>query len=106
MVEESPVIRVLAHRIGRPTVTADRHASESPVSSASSRPALGPPSAVADESHEVREPSTDVVVTPARIYVTVELPRCLPRNARGHRNGETTHDPRNCRERPRIPQGD
>ena len=45
-----------------------------PAMSDRSRPALGPPSAIADEAHPVREPTTDVVVTPARIYVTVELP--------------------------------
>ena len=75
MVEESPLdpssgppesVDRLLRRIGtHPSL---------PVGSASSRPALGPPSAVADERHEIREPSTDVVVTPARIYVTVELP--------------------------------
>jgi HSP20 family molecular chaperone IbpA len=36
--------------------------------------ALGPPSAIADESRQVREPEADIVVTPARIYVTLELP--------------------------------
>ncbi len=45
-----------------------------PAISDRSRPALGPPSAIADEHHQGREPTTDVVVTPARIYVTVELP--------------------------------
>src|SRR5690242_10149627 len=36
--------------------------------------ALGPPSAIADEGEPVREPTAEVVVTPARIYVTLELP--------------------------------
>jgi HSP20 family molecular chaperone IbpA len=36
--------------------------------------ALGPPTALADEGESVREPVADVVVTPARIYVTLELP--------------------------------
>ena len=36
-------------------------------------PVLGPPSAVADESR-VHPGTADVVVTPARIYVTLELP--------------------------------
>jgi len=36
--------------------------------------ALGPPTALAEEGDRVREPAADVVVTPARIYVTVELP--------------------------------
>ena len=45
-----------------------------PAMGASDVPALGPPSAVADESHGVREPSADVVVTPTRIFVTLELP--------------------------------
>jgi HSP20 family molecular chaperone IbpA len=36
--------------------------------------ALGPPTALADEGDRAREPIADVVVTPARIYVTVELP--------------------------------
>ena len=36
-------------------------------------PVLGPPSAVADERH-VEPGATDVVVTPDRIYVTLELP--------------------------------
>ena len=35
---------------------------------------LGPPSAVADESREVRESPADVVLTPSRIYVTLEVP--------------------------------
>lgn len=37
-------------------------------------PALGPPSAIADEDQPVRDPAAEVVVTPARIYATVELP--------------------------------
>jgi HSP20 family molecular chaperone IbpA len=36
--------------------------------------ALGPPSAIADERDQAREPAAEVVVTPARIYVTLELP--------------------------------
>ena len=36
--------------------------------------ALGPPTALADEGESLREPVADVVVTPARIYVTLELP--------------------------------
>src|SRR5947208_6239783 len=45
-----------------------------PAIGTSTAPALGPPSAIADESDRVREPTADVVVTPARIYVTLELP--------------------------------
>ena len=40
----------------------------------SKAPALGPPSAIADEPDRVREPAAEVVVTPARIYITLELP--------------------------------
>ena len=40
----------------------------------SKAPALGPPSAIADDHDRVREPAAEVVVTPARIYVTLELP--------------------------------
>lgn len=36
--------------------------------------ALGPPTALAEEGDSMREPVADVVVTPARIYVTLELP--------------------------------
>jgi HSP20 family molecular chaperone IbpA len=36
--------------------------------------ALGPPTALTDEGDSVREPIADVVVTPALIYVTFELP--------------------------------
>jgi HSP20 family molecular chaperone IbpA len=36
--------------------------------------ALGPPTTLAEEGDRVQEPVADVVVTPARIYVTVELP--------------------------------
>ena len=36
-------------------------------------PVLGPPSAVADETHADREAPPEVVVTPDRIYVTIEL---------------------------------
>ncbi|TLZ44606.1 MAG: Hsp20 family protein [Methanobacteriota archaeon] len=36
--------------------------------------ALGPPTALAVEGERAQEPIADVVVTPARIYVTVELP--------------------------------
>src|SRR5256885_14586150 len=45
-----------------------------PAIGTSTAPALGPPSAIADESDRVREPTAEVVVTPARIYVTLELP--------------------------------
>jgi len=45
-----------------------------PAVGSSKTPALGPPTAIAEEGHEVREPAADVVVTPARIYVTLELP--------------------------------
>src|SRR5467141_4835955 len=45
-----------------------------PAIGTSTTPALGPPSAIADESDPVREPAAEVVVTPARIYVTLELP--------------------------------
>lgn len=45
-----------------------------PAMGAARVPILGPPSAIADEIRPVREASADVVVTPARIYVTLELP--------------------------------
>jgi HSP20 family molecular chaperone IbpA len=45
-----------------------------PATGATTARALGPPSAIADESDPVREPAAEVVVTPARIYVTLELP--------------------------------
>lgn len=45
-----------------------------PAVGTSRTPALGPPTAVADEGHAVREPAADVVVTSAKIYVTLELP--------------------------------
>ena len=45
-----------------------------PAVGTSTAPALGPPSAIADEGDRVREPTAEVVVTPARIYVTLELP--------------------------------
>ena len=45
-----------------------------PPMAASKVPILGPPSPVADETRGVREAVADLVVTPARIYVTVELP--------------------------------
>src|SRR5436853_6621109 len=45
-----------------------------PAIGTSTAPALGPPSAIAEESDRVREPTAEVVVTPARIYVTLELP--------------------------------
>lgn len=38
------------------------------------RRALGPPTAIADEGQEARDPVPDIVVTPAKIYVTLELP--------------------------------
>jgi HSP20 family molecular chaperone IbpA len=40
----------------------------------SGAPALGPPTAIATEGPEVRQTEADVVVTPARIFVTLELP--------------------------------
>jgi HSP20 family molecular chaperone IbpA len=45
-----------------------------PISGHPASRALGPPTALAEEGDGVREPLADVVVTPARIYVTVELP--------------------------------
>src|SRR5207237_10824445 len=45
-----------------------------PAIGSSSALALGPPSAIADERGQAREPAAEVVVTPARIYVTLELP--------------------------------
>ena len=45
-----------------------------PSSAKPSARALGPPTALAAEGESVREPVADVVVTPARIYVTLELP--------------------------------
>lgn len=38
-------------------------------------PALGPPTAIMEEGRGVREPAADIVLTPSRIYVTLELPR-------------------------------
>jgi len=40
----------------------------------SSPPALGPPSAVTDESRLVRDPAPEVVVDASWIYITLELP--------------------------------
>src|SRR5207245_6438312 len=37
-------------------------------------PALGPPSAVTDESRLVRDPAPEVVVDASWIYITLELP--------------------------------
>lgn len=37
-------------------------------------PALGPPTAIAQDGPKTRRPVADVVVTPTRIYVTLELP--------------------------------
>jgi len=51
----------------------DAHPSLPAIGSSSAR-ALGPPSAIADERGQAREPAAEVVVTPARIYVTLELP--------------------------------
>jgi HSP20 family molecular chaperone IbpA len=45
-----------------------------PAIGASATRALGPPSATADDRGQAREPAAEVVVTPARIYVTLELP--------------------------------
>ncbi|HYY47557.1 MAG TPA: Hsp20/alpha crystallin family protein [Thermoplasmata archaeon] len=45
-----------------------------PLNGQSTGRALGPPTALAEEGEQVREPIADIVVTPARIYVTVELP--------------------------------
>jgi HSP20 family molecular chaperone IbpA len=36
--------------------------------------ALGPPSAIAEEGREAREPVADIVLAPSRIHVTLELP--------------------------------
>jgi len=90
------VIRVLA--TNRSTdCYADRHASESPRSSASSRPALGPPSAVADGA--TRFGSVDhVVVTPARILRYGRTTRCL-RETLEVTATESNSRSRNCRER-------
>lgn len=44
-----------------------------PAMGATRVPVLGPPSAVADEARAAHATSTDVVVTPGRIYVTLEL---------------------------------
>lgn len=45
-----------------------------PPMEASSVPALGPPTAVAEEGREARVPPADIVLTPSRIYITLELP--------------------------------
>src|SRR5437773_12580932 len=45
-----------------------------PAIGTSTAPALGPPSAIADESDRVREPTAEAVVTPARIYATLARP--------------------------------
>ena len=45
-----------------------------PAVEASKAPALGPPTPTADENDRVREPAAEIVVTPAKIYVTLELP--------------------------------
>ena len=44
-----------------------------PAIGGASPPALGPPSAIADESRLVREPTPEVVVDSSWIYVTLEL---------------------------------
>jgi HSP20 family protein len=41
---------------------------------ASSVPVLGPPTAIAQEVREAREPPADIVLTPSWIYITLELP--------------------------------
>jgi len=51
----------------------DAHRSLPAIGTSTTR-ALGPPSALTDEGDWVREPAAEVVVTPARIYVTLELP--------------------------------
>jgi HSP20 family protein len=53
--------------------TIDAHPSL-PVSGQPAGRALGPPTALAEEGERSREPVADVEVTPARIYVTLELP--------------------------------
>jgi len=45
-----------------------------PAVEASKAPALGPPTPTANENDRVREPAAEIVVTPAKIYVTLELP--------------------------------
>ncbi|MGI0148432.1 MAG: Hsp20/alpha crystallin family protein [Thermoplasmata archaeon] len=75
MVEESSADREagIPDSIDRVMRRIDAHPSL-PAVEASKAPALGPPTAIADEGHEVREPAADIVVTPAKIYVTLELP--------------------------------
>jgi len=58
--------------VGRLLRRLDAHRSL-PAVAATRVPVLGPPSAVADE-RPVEAGAVDVVVTPARIYVTLELP--------------------------------
>ncbi len=53
----------------------ESHPSLPPSESRSEAPALGPPTPTVDaEGSQSREPALDVVVTPARIFVTVDLP--------------------------------
>ena len=75
MVEESSSNRDAGdpHAIDRLMRRIEAHPSL-PVIGTPMAPALGPPTAIADEDPELREPPADVVVTPARIYVTFELP--------------------------------
>ena len=51
----------------------DAHRSLPSIEVSSAR-ALGPPTALAEPGDAVREPVVDVVLTSARIYVTLELP--------------------------------
>jgi HSP20 family molecular chaperone IbpA len=50
----------------------DAHRSLPPIER-SNPPALGPPSAVTDESRLVREPAPEIVVDPSCLYITLEL---------------------------------
>jgi HSP20 family molecular chaperone IbpA len=75
MVEESSPDRDpgAADPIDRVLRRIDSHPSLPALGDSKTR-ALGPPTAVADEGQAVRQPAAEVVVTPAKLYVTLELP--------------------------------
>jgi len=75
MVEESSADRDAnaSDPVDRVMRRIDAHPSLPAVGSAKT-PVLSPPTAIAEEDRELREPAADVVVTPAGIYVTLELP--------------------------------
>lgn len=75
MVEEPSREResVVANSFDRLMRRMDAHRSLPAIGDSDTR-ALGSPTAIADEGLRAREPAADVVVTPAHIFVTLELP--------------------------------